>query len=389
MNEQIVLVANMSGMVRSRSLGVGHFAFNLLKAMKESDQAPYIHIVVDAKSMTEYENVSDICDNIVLNTEIDDNDILVQDIKSRRTVSFQPHHFQPPIADLKSVAICHDLHVYDIGWKYRPLKPFLDKFHFALESASAIVTEFPRTYEDLPSVVEGTRDKLFLTDYPTLLDDIPLEQKALEQVRATYGRTAGTPLLIYPAQLAEHKNHYNLVSAIGELRDAGRPIRLICPGSHASSFITRRIMDHISELELETLISVPGYISGEHLRALYEICDGVISPSLAEGGANIAQEAILYNKPVASSNIKAARLHLERLGAEVPLFDPFNVDETVESIVKLIDDGANLVQRNTRVRDRLSSLVWGDVASRFLGIFNWVADGCLRDAKPIQKELAG
>ena len=65
-----------------------------------------------------------------------------------------------------------------------------------------------------------------------------------------------------------------------------------------------------------------GYVSDETLRALYELSDGLVTPTLYEAGSFPVFEAMMVGRPVACSRIPPLVEQLERDGAEAELFDP-------------------------------------------------------------------
>lgn len=302
-------------------------------------------------------------------------------------IEYHPHHFQFAIGQLPKVTTCHDLHIFDVPWKYKPRELSLNLFNDNLQSASAILTEFPRTFEDLPSKVEGTGDKIFLVASPTLLDNSPLHESSLQKMKEKYFSRGEPDLLIYPAQLQAHKNHKNLLSAIRVLIDSGKPVKLVCPGSDFKLGITKEIKEHRDSLGLQDFVFFPGFVSDEDLRALYEICTAVISPSLAEGGAYINQEAIVFGKPSACADIKSARMHIRQMGAVVPFFDPHDVKDIADTIRKMIKDGSKIVEKNRQAREKIASWTWKRVAERYVDVFYWVIKGCNPEEKPPQSKI--
>ncbi|MEL7474588.1 MAG: hypothetical protein AAGK04_14825, partial [Planctomycetota bacterium] len=124
------------------------------------------------------------------------------------------------------------------------------------------------------------------------------------------------------------------------------------------------------------------FVEDEVLRALYALCDGVIAPSLAEGGAYVGLEGVLFRRPVAVSGIDSARLHLEMAGVVsgdqgevgavgVRLFDPFDVEAMADAMEALLDDGAAMVGRNESARERIAGWSFERVARRYREAMLW------------------
>ena len=290
-------------------------------------------------------------------------------------IEYAPHHFQAVAGNglTPRVITCHDIHIFDVPWKYRPREPLLALFMENLRSAGAIVTHFARPFRKLPELIEGVSEKVFMTHCPTLLGDIPLAAQAVREMSEAYG--GDRALILYPGQLQEHKNHMRLLEAIRRLKDERRRVRLVCPGSGFRPEITSEIKQRAESLGLSDVVHFPGFMNSVNVRALYEICDVVVSPSLAEGGSAIAQEAVTFRKPFACSRIEAACDHLQLMGATAPLFDPHDVEEMAQALREALDSGPAWVERNESARLKVKTWTWSNLARRYLEIFRWVAAG--------------
>lgn len=283
-------------------------------------------------------------------------------------IELLPHHFQESLLCEKSVIICHDLHIYDVPWKYKDVETIRAAFKANLTNASAVMTEFPRTYYDLESIAGITLMHLYLTETPLLLDTRP------DKFDGTETHSGKNDFFLYPAQLQLHKNHEGLIRGLRLLKDKGVHTSIVCPGSDFDEAITSSLKSLACELGVEDMISFPGRVSDEELKQYYRDCAGVIIPSKAEGGAYVAFEGIAAGKPVAIHDIKAARLHLKMIGADVIWFNSDDHQSTADAIEQLMDiDTADWKIRNTVARERISTMTWDRVAAQFQKVFDWLA----------------
>jgi len=398
------ILANCEGIHPGTTLGVTHFTWNVFAALRaEFDMQIACQVLPDMVS--DY-CAQSVCDDVVPShaaapSWLAGSFLPIRVLRSvyRRasgalytsqysqslkggTVEYVPHHFQRPIGKLPTVVTCFDLHIFDVPWKYRPRQPLLNRFLSVMRSASAIVTPFRRPFRKLPSLVADVEKKVFLATCPTLLADVPLDKAILQLMRARFDVQGNSILLLYPAMLQEHKNHKKLLAALAILRAGGKDIRLICPGPGFRPDVTRSIMRHAESLGLGDAVSWPGLMSSEEIRCLYELCTAVVSPSLAEGGNAIAQEAIAFGKPVACADTEASREHIALMGANVPLFAGNDADSIAEGIWEIIRNGSSLVASNEGARERIEAWTWHRVAERYAHIIRWVAAGCKPEDKP-------
>ncbi len=333
------------------TLGVAHFLLRLCQALSENHTLTF---VVDHPADIDETPAQEL---IRAMGEV----ATFTDVRSRRgyrsAIELRPHHFQPQeIAD-RSIILCHDLHVFDIPAKYgERVQSMQAAFRQNLSSADAVLTEFPRTYFAVERIAEISLPNLFLVDAPLLLD--------------TSGVGSSDPsgpddpfVLLYPAQLQVHKNHCALIDAVAAVRASGRQVVLRLPGSDFDEAITAEISAHALRGGVADAVEFLGRVSDETLLNHYRDCDGVVVPSLAEGGAYVVLEAIAAGKPVAAHELEAARLHADAVGAQVLWFDAADQEDTTRAIEALVDaDPGVSVRANEACRARLASLSWSAVA---------------------------
>lgn len=293
--------------------------------------------------------------------------------EARKTKAFQdgeavellPHHFQESLLSPHSIIICHDLHIYDVPWKYKNVERIREAFRANLTTASAVMTEFPRTYFDVEKIADVTLMHLFLTETPLLLD-----------TRAEGGtQSKNQDFLLYPAQLQLHKNHEGLIRGLKLLKDQGKTASIVCPGSDFDEAITTSLKTLANDLGVSEMITFPGRISDDQLKQYYRDCSGVIIPSMAEGGAYVAFEGIAAEKPVAVNDIKAARLHLKMVGADVIWFESGDAQSTANAIERLTSiDASEWNANNAVARNRISEMTWERVAAQFQKVIDWLLE---------------
>jgi glycosyltransferase involved in cell wall biosynthesis len=289
-------------------------------------------------------------------------------------IEYVPSHFLRHMSMLPKVVICFDIHLFDVPWKYADWNYYFQLLTSNLKGASAIIVPFLRPFRKLPTLIDGIEDKIFYTDCPTLLADTPLEKRVVDDVRQRYKRSERTKVLIYPAQLQAHKGHKNLIAALAILRERGNDIHLICPGSDFQAEITEGLKDHAAKLGMTEHVTFPGYLSSGEVRALYDICDAVVSPSLAEGGNMIAQEAIAFGRPVACADTEPSREQVRLMQARVPLFDPECPTAIADAIYDLIANSKDYLAANAQARKLIQNWTWEKVAERCMETFHWVGE---------------
>ena len=287
----------------------------------------------------------------------------------RNGVELLLHHFQKPMTKSPRTVIFHDLHLWDVPWKYgKSVLQLRKNIEALMHDVQAVVTHFPRTYFDLPKVLQYIPNAFFLTHSPTMLDYIEPDKSNIRKICRDYMIRKNDKVIIYPGQYQQHKNHINLFKAI-KLLDK-KNIRLICPGSEFKESHTNLLKDAISELRLNDQITLAGHLSIEEYSSLIHRSDLIISASLAEGGAYIAQEGILYKKKVAISKIKPAIMHAKLMKSSLPNFDPLNIS----NMAKVIEETLRKPQDNLIAYKTISQWTWENLGKKYKEILLWIGE---------------
>jgi glycosyltransferase involved in cell wall biosynthesis len=349
----------------SQGLGVSHFTARLCSALRHDCRLIFVMPDIPAfEDSPARGTIEEAADDVVSFEAAARNRSLHGD----SCIELLPHHFQEARFSDLSVIICHDLHVFDIGWKYNQVAKVRESFRSNLLAASVVLAYFPRTYYAVEAIADITLPSLFLIDSPLLLDTTrPIDI----DVREKHGSTAE---LIYPAQLQRHKNHGSLIQAVSQLKADNEEVRITCPGTTFDEAHTAKLTKLRRECGVEQEVIFAGRLSDDELRRLYWECDGVIVPSGAEGGAYVALEAIAAGVPVAVNEIESARQHLRAVAGDVMWFDATSVGDTARAIRGLARaDKSKWLEANETARKRISEMTWDKVAAKLVLLFRWLS----------------
>lgn len=280
----------------------------------------------------------------------------IENLSSSLDVVVKIHQLQMEHFDVPTVTIFHDLHPLDVPWKYGAgLGALLEGIEQNAAEASAIVSEFPYTLTRVKQEFPSAADKLHLIPSPTLLDG-----KA-EFLESAPFKGLPQQFILFPSQFQLHKNHWTLLSALRELRDEGSELELVLAGSSLRRYMRQRIEDRAHQLGLDSVVHFLGYVSEAQLVQLYRSCSVVVSPSLAEGGAYLAQEALLMAKPVSLSKLPSVEAHLGLMQHDVPLFDPSYPTSIALATSRAIDEHQADPLRAVSAAERVSGWTWTQV----------------------------
>ncbi len=152
--------------------------------------------------------------------------------------------------------------------------------------------------------------------------------------------------LLMVSTLEPRKNHELLISAWERLRLSRMPgLKLVLVGNRGweCDSILRRMRPWVRRGELFHLTGV----AVDELRALYSHAVATICPSLDEGFGYPGVEAMMCNGLVIASDIP---VHREIYGAGSAYFDPYDVNDAVETIGAMLSDDEAARERREALR---------------------------------------
>lgn len=225
-------------------------------------------------------------------------------------------------------------------------------FRHGTQNALLVLADSETSKEDILTFygdrIDADRIKILpLEPPPYLSPEVPEEDR--RRVRERYALPER--YFFYPAQFWPHKNHINLVEALGVLARRGLRPHLAFAGSTTSPIRQRAYDDVVArarELGLEENVHFLGYVAQEDMPALYAEAVALAMPTYF-GPSNIPPtEAWTIGCPVLTSDIRGIREHS---GDAALLVDPRSPEAIAEGLRRLWEDDdlrADLVERGTR-----------------------------------------
>ncbi|WP_016990253.1 glycosyltransferase [Flavobacterium sp. ACAM 123] len=137
----------------------------------------------------------------------------------------------------------------------------------------------------------------------------------------------------HTGRFTEAKNHFFLLNVVSLLMKQEANIHLVLIGND-----TYQLAPHLKQLGIQDKCTVLGYQANipEYLNAF----DLYFFPSITEGQPNALIEAMISGLPIAASNIDAIKECLPT-NNQNSLFDPYNVETTVQKTLEIIKNPQN------------------------------------------------
>lgn len=222
-----------------------------------------------------------------------------------------------------------------------------------LRRASVVLACNEAARRELSFFYQIPEDRFRLLPHPT---PIIVERPSSENVSAVLKKYHLTePFLFYPAQFWAHKNHINLLMALGLLHESyGIKIHLVLTGSDQGN--QNHVISKIKELDLENQVHILGFVPREELFALYR---GTFALSYVTyfGPENLPPlEAFSLGCPVIASRVAGAN---EQLGDAALLVNANSPQEIAMAVKNLYEDHTlrdRLIERGQARAERFTSL---------------------------------
>ncbi len=177
------------------------------------------------------------------------------------------------------------------------------------------------------------------------------------------------PFVLYPGGSDGRKNVEGLIRGFARARELNaRGVQLVVPCALPEP--SARHLRHVAELEgVGGRVLLPGYVSDEALRALYQAAALVAFPSLAEGFGLPVAEALASGAVVVASD----RPPMDELVPAAARFDPEDAASIAAALERGITDEHFRAEMAERACRREGLIGWADVADSAAKVFEQLA----------------
>jgi glycosyltransferase involved in cell wall biosynthesis len=236
---------------------------------------------------------------------------------------------------------------YGVGWLRKPIVAYLRKFHNATACTMVPTRELMRTlsengFANLKVVSRGVDTKLFNIS------------KRSTSLRASWGATENTTVLISVGRMAPEKNLDQVLKTYEALKNTGKAFKLVMVGDGP---LKEQFQQRYPE------IIFPGMLSQSNLAAYYASSDLFVFPSQTETFGNVTLEALASGIPVLAFDCAAARDWVQR-GINGWLVAENNPDGFAAQAVSVVNNKELLDQITHSTRQQVVHLDWDQIAEQ-------------------------
>jgi glycosyltransferase involved in cell wall biosynthesis len=257
----------------------------------------------------------------------------------------------PVTSDFRTNFHAYSQH-YGVGWLRKPIVAYLRKFH-NLTRLTMVPTQALRAelmaggFNNVQVVARGVDTQLFRPD------------RRSEALRAQWGATANSLVLLVVGRLAAEKNLDMVLRAFEAMQAAHPDVKLVFVGDGP-------LRESLRQRCPQAVFA--GMRRHEELATYYASADLFLFPSVTETFGNVTIEALASGLPVLAFDTAAAAdwVRHEANGWLVPLGD----DEAYPALAAgLARDPARLAQASTLACAQVAQLDWQQIALQVEALF--------------------
>lgn len=275
---------------------------------------------------------------------------------------------QPLFYRGKIVTTTHDLSMLSFVRAGRTPKPifWLKRlgyrllFYVAHKKSQAVIVPTNFVAQDLSKNLPFTADKITVT-YEASEPPMPDEASPPKGIKKPFIMHVGSP---FP-----HKNIEHLIKSFELIRQQNPDLTLVLAGKKEYYF--EELEKWAKKRSSYEAIHFTGFVEDSELKWLYENAEAYVLPSLSEGFGLPGLEAMAHGCPLVSSN---ATCMPEVYSEAAVYFDPYNIDDTVQAIQKVLGDKKLRKDLIAKGHEQVQKYSWQKMAQQTLRVYNNLLD---------------
>jgi len=281
-------------------------------------------------------------------------------------------HNMTPFLDCPNIVTVHDLIILILRGPYLGPKSYIwmKAHHHAALNADRVVAVSRNTKHDVQRIWGIPSERISVVPEGVSGNYHPIDDRTLmEMIQAEHG--IKKPYLLYLGGFDPRKNLHNMLLSFKRfLRNCEHPFQLVLCGD--TEGFRKYLRDEIDELGLGSNVVLTGYMSEEHLPALYSGAEAFLFLSLYEGFGLPLLEVMACGTPVLASNKSSIP---EVVGKAALLVDPLNPADIANGLQRIVFDRDLRQELRKKGLQRSSQFTWDTAAKMILEIYHHILGG--------------
>jgi glycosyltransferase involved in cell wall biosynthesis len=247
------------------------------------------------------------------------------------------------------------------GWVYAKLYVYF--FNRRLKYANHIIAQTQTMRNRLMQIYGIAPEKISVCSNAYKM---PSENNKISDLTSKIERVEGTYYLFCLTHYYPHKNLEILVELAKLIKEKKMPFKIVITISAKQHPAAKNLLSSINKANLESVILNIGPVASSELQNCYHSVDALLLPTLLESFSGTYLEAMIYQKPIFTSDLDFAR---EICGDAACYFNPLDATEILKVIEKTFNNPLEIEYLVSKGNDRIKNLPdWDDVGKKIFDV---------------------
>ena len=281
--------------------------------------------------------------------------------RKKPDVFFTPTHYAPRFSPVPCVVSIMDLSYiyYEYLFNKRDLYQLKNWTAYSVKNAGKIITISNSSKDDIIKYYKVPSGKIAVV-YPGIkkILDVKYKELGMGDLNKKFGIEGD--YILFVGTLQPRKNITRLIEAFAKTK---KDLQLVIVGK--KGWLYEDILSAPKKFGIEDRVKFLDFVKDEDLPSLYKNALCYVLPSLYEGFGLPVLEAMEYGCPVITSNISS----LPEAGGNAALYiDPYNVEDIVEKIEKVVNSSALRAEMRKKGLEQVKKFSWEKSAGQVLEV---------------------
>jgi len=351
-------------------VGVGQYAFNLLKNIYLADQKNQYIIYLKNQPLSDLPKERQNWHYKVFGPQKLWTKIALPihlfTQPEKLNVFYSPSHYSPKFAPCPTVPTIHDLGYLQFKNQFnkKDLYQLINWTQESIKKATHIITVSNFSKTEIEKTYNINPERITIA-YNGVDEPLKIDAKDQQKILSNYS-VKSKKYYLYLGTLKPNKNIPFLIRSFAEfLKITDQETKLVIAGK--KGWLFDEIFETVKKESVEDNIIFTDFVDNYQKTILYQNAKALIMPSIYEGFGIPVIEAMKLNTPVISSNITPLK---EVIGDNGFYFDPDNQEELVHQLVNFERLNSKEIKEMTdKAKTRADFFTWKNTAKSVISVF--------------------
>jgi glycosyltransferase involved in cell wall biosynthesis len=286
--------------------------------------------------------------------------------KEKLDIFYSPSHYSPQFAPCPTIPTIHDLGYLQFQNQFtkKDLYQLINWTRQSIKKSAHIITVSDFSKTEIEKTYQIDPQKITIA-YNGVDEPLKIDSKTQQKILLSYYLQPKNYYL-YLGTLKPNKNIPFLIRAFSKfLKTTDQETKLVVAGK--KGWLFNEIFTTVQKEGVESSVVFTDFIDESQKWTLYQHAKALILPSIYEGFGIPAIEAMKSNTPVISSNIDPLKEVIQNNGF---YFDPTNQEELINQLINFEKlDSGKIKKITDQAKIRADFFTWTNTAKSIISVF--------------------